>query len=114
MIEIEYEGVTFQIGSNAQDNWAILSNADQSWLWFHLDNLTSPYVILKESIKNLKSDIYILPLTHYIYKGGSLCKEYSKFKNQKVNFIFTEAKNVRKGEKIGEALVKGKVKKYKI
>ena len=114
MIEIEYEGITYQIGNNAQDNWDMLDNAEKNWIWFHLDNLTSPYVILKESIKSIKEDKYNFNYKNYIYKGGSLCKEYSKFKSQKVSFIFTEVKNVRKGTKIGEALIKGKVKKYKI
>lgn len=114
MKEIEYEGITYIIGNNAKENWTILQESNQNWIWFHLDNLTSPYVILKESLKNLKSDVYEYSWKGYIVYAGILCKENSKYKNQNVNCIWTEVKNVSKGKKVGEAIIKGKIQKFKI
>jgi len=114
MKEVDFEGVIYQIGSNAKDNWNVLDNAKQNWLWFHLDNLTSPYVVIKEDLKNLKSNIYDLSWKNYIIYAGVLCKENSKHKSYKVNCIWTEIKNVKKGSNIGEALIKGKINKFNI
>ena len=114
MKEIEYEGVNFIIGENAQENWDILQLAKQNWLWFHLDNVTSPYVIIKESLKNLKSYSYNISWKNYIIYAGLLCKQNSKYKNNNINCIWTEVKNVKKGSKVGEAIIKGKVTKFNI
>lgn len=111
MKEIEYEGITYHLGTNANDNWNILQNANQNWIWFHLDNEPSPYVILTESLKELKKDKYPKKWKSYIIKGGLLCKENSKYNNRKINIIWTEVKNISKGTKPGEAIIKGKIKK---
>tara|TARA_B110000208_G_scaffold191711_2_gene259722 strand:- start:3157 stop:3312 length:156 start_codon:yes stop_codon:yes gene_type:complete len=47
MKNIIYDDKEYYIGENAKDNWDILSNAEQTDIWFHLNTLTSPYVILK-------------------------------------------------------------------
>lgn len=109
MKEVEYEGVNFIIGENAQDNWNLLSSSKQQWIWFHLDKFSSPYVILTESLKDLKNNTYEKSWREYIVKAGLLCKENSKHKNNKVKIIYTNVKNVSKGTSVGEAIIKGKV-----
>ena len=52
---IENEGIEYIIGENANDNWDVLKSSKQSWIWFHLDKLSSPYVIL--------SSPFLVPLT---------------------------------------------------
>ena len=103
---VEYEGFEFQIGENANDNWDILKKSKQNWIWFHLDNFPSPYVILAEPIKSLKKNNNFKEIINY---GCLLCKENSKYSNQKVKVIWTTCKNVSLGNKPGEALISGKV-----
>jgi predicted ribosome quality control (RQC) complex YloA/Tae2 family protein len=114
MKEIEYEDIIYQLGTDANDNWTILHNAKQNWLWFHLDNVPSPYVILTGSLKEIKLDKYPKSWKNYIIKAGLICKENSKYKNREINIIWTEVKNVSKGSKPGEAIIKGKIRKFTI
>jgi predicted ribosome quality control (RQC) complex YloA/Tae2 family protein len=104
---VNYEDIQFHIGENAQDNWDILKKSKQNWIWFHLDDFPSPYVILTESLKNIKKTNKFNELINF---GCSLCKENSKYSNQKVKVIWTTCKNVSLGNTIGEALISGKVK----
>ena len=109
MKEIEYEGILFLVGENAQDNWNLLTNSKQQWIWFHLDKVSSPYVILTKSIKDLKNEQLEKSWKEYIVKACLLCKENSKYKNNKIKVIYTNVKNVSKGNSVGEAIIKGKV-----
>ena len=108
MKELEEDGINYLVGSNAEDNWKVLDKCKQNWIWFHLDKLSSPYVVLMESKKNFKKEEYSYSWNHYLNYGANLCKENSKYKNQKVSVMWTEGKNVGKGNKIGSAIIKGK------
>jgi predicted ribosome quality control (RQC) complex YloA/Tae2 family protein len=108
---VEYEGIEFQIGENANDNWDILKKSKQNWIWFHLDNFPSPYVILTEPIKSLKKNSNFRDLINH---GCLLCKENSKYSNQKVKVIWTTCKNVSFGNTPGEAIISGKLNNYTI
>ena len=103
---VEYENVEFQIGENANDNWDILKKSKQNWIWFHLDNFPSPYVILSESLKTIKKNSNFKDIINH---GCLLCKENSKYSNQKVRVIWTLCKNVSFGNTPGEAIISGKV-----
>jgi predicted ribosome quality control (RQC) complex YloA/Tae2 family protein len=91
------DNIVIQVGESKQDNWNILSNAKQNELWFHLDKLSSPYVVIKHNN----------PPNNIIQKACNLCKHYSKW-NGTVKVIYTKSKNVSKGDEIGEAIIKGK------
>lgn len=110
-----FNNITFLLGESAIENWQLLDNLKthhnnssdnstdkQNYIWFHLHNLTSPYVIMKSSDINNKQNIYY---------GANLCKEYSKYKNIPVNVIYTSIKNIKKTQKIGEVIVKNKFNK---
>ena len=114
MKEIEFEEITYQLGTNANDNWNILLNASEKWLWFHLEDVSSPYVILTKSLKEIKSDNFPKSLKNYIKKGGLICKENSNYKSGKINIIWTEVKNVKPGSKPGEAIITGNIRKITI
>ena len=109
MKEIKYEGILYLVGENAQDNWKLLTSSKQQWVWFHLDKVSSPYVILTKSIKDLKNEHLDKSWKEYIIKACILCKENSKYKNNKVKVIYTNVKNISKGNNVGEAIIKGKV-----
>ncbi len=93
-----------KIGNNAQENWDLISSATQNDIWFHLgDNRPSPHVILQipENYKSTK-----IP-KRVINRCCVLCKQHSKYENiKKVTIIYTEIKNVSKGDKIGSVYTK--------
>jgi predicted ribosome quality control (RQC) complex YloA/Tae2 family protein len=83
------------IGKNAKDNWKLLDNAEADDIWFHIDNASSPYVILE--VKNLDH----IP-DNIISECAKLCKSRSKDKDSKnVSVIYTVVSNLKKGENIG-------------
>uniref|UniRef100_A0A6C0EBF0 NFACT RNA-binding domain-containing protein n=1 Tax=viral metagenome TaxID=1070528 RepID=A0A6C0EBF0_9ZZZZ len=108
---IEQTETTYEIfcGQNAQENWDIISDSEQNDIWFHLEDNPSPHVVLKTQGKkmcNIDKKI--------IYYCACVCKENSKFaKMNTVKMIYTEIKNVTKGEEVGSVHTK-KVKKMKV
>jgi predicted ribosome quality control (RQC) complex YloA/Tae2 family protein len=83
------------IGKNAKENWNILDSAEGDDIWFHLDNSSSPYVILE--VKNLD------PIPFSIINDiAKLCKSRSRSKDLKnVSVIYTTVSNLKKGEALG-------------
>lgn len=95
------------LGQNDQDNWNIIKKASQNDIWFHLENLQSPHVVL---VTNGYRKIHNNTLKYC----ARLCKEHSKFKyHNKLNIIYTEIKNISLGNKIGSVITK-KTKRLKI
>lgn len=83
------------IGKSAKENWQLLDNSEPFDIWFHLDNASSPYVILE--VKNLET----IP-TSIISECAKLCKHSSKHKNvNNVSVIYTTVGNLKKGEALG-------------
>ena len=102
---VKDHNIEIYVGENANDNWDILDKANQNYIWMHLNNFSSPYIIINISNPN-KS------ILNY---GASLCKLHSKFsKSNKIKVIYTEVKNVKKGNKLGSAIIKGKTKEIVI
>lgn len=102
MIEFEYNEVKYQVGESAKDNWDILDTASPNELWFHLNSFPSPYVIMKIDESKIKKKYQ-----NYIKFGIQLCKEHSKYSNQKfIKTCYTQVKNVKKSDKIGEVIIK--------
>ena len=104
VLESEEEGFTFKVGQTAKENWDIIKAASHKDLWFHLDNHSSPHVIL-HSINNDN------PPKHIIRRAAEKCKEKSKLKNNdKVTVIYTQVKNVKRGTKVGDVFTKKTLK----
>lgn len=102
------ENLEIYLGENSRDNWDIIDISSQNDMWFHLDNVPSPHVILK--ITNNKKKINKQTIIYCC----SLCKENSKYCNhKKITAIYTEIKNISKGKEIGSVFTK-KIKKIKI
>ena len=102
-IVINYKNViyTILIGSNAQDNWNIISASSIEDIWFHLNDYPSSHIILKNP-DNLK--INKIP-TSIIKRCSILCKEHSKYNNVKnISVIYTQIKNLSKGLAIGSVI----------
>lgn len=104
MKEVFFNNIKFLIGENQADNWNLLELCTPNFIWFHLDKMSSPYVIICDSLhKNKQKKIYL----NY---AASLCKENSKMCNlYRVKVIYTQIKNIIKGNKIGSVIIKKKV-----
>lgn len=88
----EYEII---IGKNAQENFDIIDTSDENDIWFHLDDHSSPHVIIRTNGLGMKIDKKI------IKRACVLCKQHSKLKSEKkVAVIYTLIKYVKKDEKI--------------
>lgn len=93
----------YWIGENAQDNWDIISKANQNDIWFHVAGSSSSHIILRMPNKVSLKDISKQTLIHC----SSVCKQHSKSKNNnKVKIVFTEIKNVKKADKPGAVYTK--------
>lgn len=91
-----------KMGKNAEGNDKIISEANQTDVWFHLNNLPSCHVIIKCNKDN--------PITNEMinYCAG-LVKFNTKFRNiSKVTIIYTEIKNIRKTNIKGQVIIRGK------
>tara|TARA_B100001093_G_C26223609_1_gene757177 strand:- start:55 stop:378 length:324 start_codon:yes stop_codon:yes gene_type:complete len=103
MIEyiLEDENINIFVGENAKDNWELLDNANQNFIWLHLNNLSSPHVIINS----------VDPTKKTLRYAANLCKYHSKYSGvKKLKIIYTTVKNVKKGIQIGSVTIKGKVK----
>lgn len=96
-----FENNLIKIGENAKDNDQVIMSSNQTDIWFHLDSLPSCHVVIVCNKKN--------PVTNKMINYCSqLCKENTKYKNQKVKVKYTEIKNVKRTETPGKVILKGK------
>jgi predicted ribosome quality control (RQC) complex YloA/Tae2 family protein len=96
------ENITCKVGSNSFENWQLLENIKDTYLFFHLTSFPSCYVILQ-------SDEY--PDIKIIKECAYLCKQNTKYKNLKnIKVDYTMCNNITKGEKEGEIIYKSNKK----
>ncbi len=86
------------IGQNSKDNWEIIDNASDHDIWFHLEEFSSPHVILR-----MTEDIKLKAVPKWLLIECAIaCKQKSSQKKMnKVTIIYTNIKNVKKAEKVG-------------
>lgn len=100
----------FVVGNNAVENWNVLMVAkkeNQKYVWMHLENESSPYVIIKKELLKCTSQ--------EIYLGADLCKQYSKLKKvPQTKIMYTSVNKVSKGKMVGQVHIKGKYLTVKI
>jgi predicted ribosome quality control (RQC) complex YloA/Tae2 family protein len=75
------------IGENQQDNEMIILKSDQNDIWFHLQNMSSPHIILKSHGDNIPKK--------YLNKIGILFRNYKKNLGNRYNVIYTLIKHVK-------------------
>lgn len=99
MKQVINQDTTYWIGRNAQDNWDIINESEQNWIWIHLDKFPSGHVIIcKES--SIITDEEIL-------YGCDLCRQHSKYKNlNPLSFVYCEVKNLTLGIDVGSVSFK--------
>ena len=105
---IENDNYIIKCGQNQNENDQIIRSSDDDSLWFHLDKMPSPHVVME------KKD------TDYEWTKGdynlaaSICKMNSKAKNWTVNIIVTKISKLKLCDIKGQVDIIGKVKKIKL
>ena len=111
--------VIYKIGKNAENNFEIIDQSNKHDLWFHIKNASSCHVIA--CLKNIRFNRFDNELPNYydinfysldkkqkqqiIKQGALICKQYSRFKNQKnVEIIYTAIENVHKTNILGSVI----------
>ena len=96
------------IGKSAKENWELLEKAEPTDIWFHLDDKSSPYVIIEtDSNKPILQDMII--------KCAKLCNSYSKYKKStRYSVIYCPVSNLKKGKEVGSVLLKTKPERITI
>ncbi len=93
------------IGTNQKENWEIIDNSDSFDLWFHVDDLPSGHVIIREQLNKLSNTLPIYP-NQIISIAANLCKSQSKYKDRtKLKIVYTQVGNLKKGKEIGSVIV---------
>jgi predicted ribosome quality control (RQC) complex YloA/Tae2 family protein len=106
MKTITLENSNYQcfVGSNAKENWQLLSESNPTDILFHLHSFPSCYVILK-------NDFDTFPNQDIIQQTAIICKTNTKYKNLKdIKVDYTFCRNVEKGEVVGELIYKSNKK----
>lgn len=96
----ENDKCNFFVGGNAKENWTLISNSNLDDIWVHLKDFSSSHVIV--SVKNFCYDNYDISVSDIMY-ACTLCKQFSKYKNydKKLDVVYTEVRNLKKGKVIG-------------
>lgn len=109
-----YNLIEYCIGETAKENWELLDSLQQEnsdYIWFHLNSFPSPYVIMKSTLFELQENSY----NDYLTYGAKLCKENTKYRYLKdIKVCYTTLKKLKKGEKQGEVIIKGKANIIKL
>jgi len=92
--------IQFTIGSNAQDNFTIIDNANMTDIWFHVGNNRPSCHVVASIPTNIQ--IYRKNMRYIIKQGAVLCKQHSKYVSEKnVEIDYTCVKNITKTNIIG-------------
>ena len=94
--------ITFMVGTNAQDNFAVIDSADPDDVWFHVKDLPSCHVVAKipDDVDSKKE------LLSIIKRGAIICKQHSKYTStQNLEIVYTRIKNVKKTNVPGSVLL---------
>ena len=93
---------TIIIGKNKNENWAIIDESCETDIWFHISEMPSCHVILKND-DNLK--LNLVP-RQIIKRCAYLCKINSAAKTMaKCDVIYASVSNVKKTLIVGQVTV---------
>lgn len=103
-INIDDKNYEIIIGQNQAENDNIIKNANQNDLWFHLNDLSGPHIILKSN-----GDLISKRYLNYI---GTLFTTYKNKLPNHYTVIYTDIKNVKLTSQPGKVTVSKTKKIY--
>jgi predicted ribosome quality control (RQC) complex YloA/Tae2 family protein len=104
-IEIQDKEYIILIGKNAQGNEDIIKLSNQNDIWFHIDNISGPHIILQNNGNMIPK--------RYLNCIATMFQEYKNNLPNKYIIIYTEIKNVKLTSKLGTVNI-SKTHKIKI
>lgn len=104
-IDVDGNDYTLLIGKNKFENEEMIKTSSPNDLWFHLDNLSSPFIILQTGGDSIPKK--------YLNYIGTLFRDYKNGLPSRYTVIYTEIKNVKLTNVTGTVIpVKLKYIKY--
>lgn len=103
-INIDDKNYEIIIGQNQAENDNIIKNANQNDLWFHLNDLSGPHIVLKSN-----GDLISKRYLNYI---GTLFTTYKNKLPNHYTVIYTDIKNVKLTSQPGKVTVSKTKKIY--
>lgn len=102
--------ITYTIGKNAADNFAILDLAEPHHIWFHVEGSPSSHVIaaVPSNFQTVADKKTILSI---VKQGAVLCKQHStSASDKKVPIMYAHVANVQKHDHIVGSVIASKYK----
>ena len=100
------QDITYTIGKNAADNFAIIDLAEPHHIWFHVEGKPSSHIIaaVPSDLQTMTDKKTILSI---VKQGAVLCKQHStSASDKKVSIMYALVANVQKQDHImGSVLV---------
>ena len=91
---------TIIIGKNKNENWAIIDDASGSDLWFHISEMPSCHVLLKNDEKLRLVPRQVIKRCAYLCKINSAAKTVSK-----CDVVYATISNIKKTDIVGQVTV---------
>ena len=91
---------TIIIGKNKNENWAIIDDASGTDLWFHISEIPSCHVLLKNDEKLRLVPRQVIKRCAYLCKINSAAKTVSN-----CDVVYATISNVKKTDIIGQVTV---------
>ena len=95
------DDITIKLGQNAKENWDLIDQSPDDYIWMHLDSFPSCHIIIEDSD----------PSNELLIKGAQLCKDNTKYRNlRNLKICYTTISNLIKGKEVGSVSYKSKRK----
>ena len=92
-----FEEKIIKIGQSAKENWDLIDNSNQNYIWLHLDSFPSCHVVIEDEN----------PSNELLLEGARFCKDNTKYRNLKnLKICYTTISNLKKGNEIGSVSYK--------
>ena len=92
-----FEEKIIKIGQSAKENWDLIDNSNQNYIWLHLDSFPSCHIVIEDEN----------PSNELLLESARLCKENTKYRNLKnLKICYTTISNLIKGNEIGSVSYK--------
>ncbi len=95
MKQITHKNIVYNVGTNAKENWHLISKADRAHYWVHLDGVPSSHVIIEID------DI----LDEELHYAAQLCRAQSGYARA-MPCVATTIDNIKFGSNVGEVYFK--------
>lgn len=105
MKEESINDINIYLGETAKENWQLLDDSDEKYVWMHLNSYPSGHIIVCSENPDINT----------LRQAALLCKNNTKYRNlSNLKICYTLVSNVLKDNKVGSVYFKSnrKVKTF--